>query len=100
MCNTEDVVAAGACIRVSQRLKLSPCCRRHSAAAGACVRVERLAGIDAEEPEDVVPVVAAGAYIRVLSAAGSQPVAPLLGTQKPPGPASESSGLQGAMLRM
>jgi hypothetical protein len=35
-CYAEDVVAARACIRVSQRSKLSPCCRRHSVRRGVC----------------------------------------------------------------
>jgi hypothetical protein len=71
---------------------------RHAAvdtvsATGACVRVEWLAGSDAED------VVAAGVCTRVPSVAEFQPVAPLLETLRPLGPASESGGLQGAVPR-
>jgi hypothetical protein len=71
---------------------------RHAAvdtvsATGVCARVEWLAGIDAED------VVAAWVCTRVPSVAEFQPVAPLLETLRPLGPASESSGLQGAVPR-
>ncbi len=84
-------MAAGAYTRVTQRMKLSPCCWGHSGCWG--VRPSRAgAGCYAQYAEAVV---AAGACVTEIEV-----VAPQLGTQWPLGQVLELSGLRGVNLMM